>query len=126
MSSILEFFFSLEQNQILGTGVNVLILVIGVAAVIQLVMDLLRTRRDSAELDRFARQVAGRSDADQIMAASRSLSQEHLVAKRVRVLHDLHAAGADIEPAALAGLALAVLDRGGRFAGCASSSVVLL
>jgi len=125
MSKLVEFFFSFQENQILGTGVNIAILAFGLLALVELIHEMLRLRKEAAHLDGLSRQLAGRADRAQILEMSRGIPEAYLAARRIRILHDLHYAGADVEPDSLAAIAVAELDRKAPFTRWAASTVVL-
>jgi biopolymer transport protein ExbB/TolQ len=111
--------------QLLGTVVNVAILLVGARALVDLWMAFRRLREETKHLRRFEHKVRGHSEPEAIVSVGQSIPEHHLLARRIRHLHELHGVGAEIEPAALAAIAVAKLDREARFARWSASSVVL-
>lgn len=126
MSEILGFFFSVNDNQIIGTMVNIVILAIGASAALQIIRAIWQRRQDLGHLDPLDSHLKAQANAGAVIHAVRDLRPNHPLHARVAILKDLHAAGADPEVETLAALTLAEFDRDAPFARWASSYVVLL
>ena len=125
MSNLVQFFFSFQPNQRIGTGVNLGIVAIGACAIVELVGASHRLRASSSHLEQFEHRLDGRTDPSEIAQASGALPQAHVAMRRVRALVELHRAGAEIEAESLAAIGSAELDREARFTRWAASTVVL-
>lgn len=123
---ILQFFFSSESTQLIGTVVNAVIVAIASLAGLQLLRAFSRVHGSHRALDNFAQAIRGKKTPDEVQDAARTLPPNHLMARRVDILRELHSAGADIDAAALSGLAVAELDREIAGARWAASTAVLL
>jgi hypothetical protein len=124
MSTVMQFFFSTQPLQLIGTVVNVTILAIGMGAVLELLRASWRLRNDHLALLRFKKEAhnSGHPDTESL---GRTLPEQHLLSRRLEIVRSLRAAGADIEPAALSALAVNELDGGVRWTRWANSTVVL-
>lgn len=127
MNAVLEFFFSGDPNRLIGTTVNVAILVIGAVGVIEVILANRRLTGMSQALRDLSERVArDKLDASSIATVGRSISATSLLGGRLRALEELKRRGADVDTSSFAATALSELDREARWARWASSNVVLL
>lgn len=125
MGRVFQFFFSTAPDHLLGTAVNLSIMVIGAVSAAELWRALRRTRNAHRELRDLSSRIDGAETDSAIVESGRRISKTHLAARRIETLSRLKAVGAEIDASSLAAIAVGELDREGRFARWASSTVVL-
>ncbi|MFN2317210.1 MAG: MotA/TolQ/ExbB proton channel family protein [Gemmatimonadales bacterium] len=126
MASIWDFFFSPDPARLIGTAVNIAIVAIGSAGLLELFRALHSLRVAQTGLDGFARQIREQDPPpDRIAVIASAVSPSSLMARRVGMLEALLARGADIDTSAFAATAVSELDREAKWTRWAASNVVL-